>query len=60
LPTEISTTSEMLCYHSKAESEEGERLIFPGLHSRLSHFRKSARNRETEVLEIKLPTVNGL
>jgi len=28
--------------------KEGERLIFPGLHSRLSHFRKSARNREIE------------
>ena len=28
--------------------KEGERLIFPGLHSRLSRSRKSARNREKE------------
>ena len=28
--------------------KEGERLIFPGLRSRLPHPRKSARNREVE------------
>ena len=28
--------------------KEGERLIFPGLHSRLSSSRKSARNRRRE------------
>ena len=28
--------------------KEGKRLIFPGLHSRLSHSRESARNRERE------------